>query len=88
MENCSTPCQAQGSKAVVLSNDKISGLRPIRKSKIHAVSTFVEHKGLCSIPVELMGCIAKQQAGDSKFPAKPNCNIHHRTAVRIDQNRH
>ena len=60
MEHRSTPCQTQGGKAVVLSNDKISGLRPIRKSKIYAVGTFVEHKGLCSIPVELMCRIAKQ----------------------------
>ena len=80
------PGKTHGSKTVILGNDQISGCNPVHQSVVHTVGTLVKYQGLCSGAAEHMGGITKDQAGNAVLSPEPKDDIHHRTAVGINEN--
>ena len=80
--------QAHGSKTVVLGDDEITLMDPVDQGKVYTVGSLIENQSFGTIPVEFVGGIAQQQAGNLELTAKTDGNIHHGAAVCIDQDSH
>ena len=82
------PGQAHGGQAVILSDDDIPGADPVYQGKIHTVGSLVENHRFRASAVEFMGGIAQDQTGNSQLGSQPDGNVHHGTAVSINENFH
>ena len=88
MQNTGTAGKAHGSKTVILGNDDVTGVDPADQGIVHTVGTFVENKGLGAIPMEFVGSVAQQKAGNRIFSAYRNSNIYYGAGICVDQNFH
>jgi hypothetical protein len=79
------PCQTHGSQAVVLGNHDITGKHPVYQGIVYAVSAFVKNQGFCPVPVKFVGGIAQNQTGECPLFTQPDGNVHHGTAVGINE---
>ena len=85
VEHPGIPGQAHGGKAVVLGDDDITGVHPVHQREVHAVGPFVKNQGFRPGAVKFVGCITKDHAGAPEFRPKPEGNVHHGTAVGINE---
>lgn len=85
VKHSGTSGQTHGCQSVILCDYKIPGNNAIHKGIVYTVCTLIKNKGLDTIPVKFVGRIAQQKAGEVLFSANPDCDIHHRTTVRINQ---
>ena len=86
MQHLRTPGKAHGCQPIILCDHDVPGADPAHNGKIHAVRAFIEDQSLRPIPIKFVGGVAQQHTADPKLPAKPNGDVHHGTAVGIDQN--
>ena len=82
------PGQAHGSQAVILGYHNVPRCNPVYQGEVNAVCPFVKDQGFGAGEVEFVGGIAQNQAGYLESGPKPKGNVHHRTAVGIDQDFH
>ena len=81
-----TAGKAHGGQAIILGDNDIAGGDPVDQGIIHTVCAFVKDKGLGALAVKFVGGIAEQKTGELVSGTEPDGDIHHRTAVGIDQN--
>jgi hypothetical protein len=86
MQYLRTSRKAHGCQPIILCDHDVPGANPAHNGKIYAVCTLVEDQSLRPIPVKLVGGVAQQQTLYLVLPAQPGGDVHHGTAVGIDQN--
>lgn len=88
VERTGSARQAHCGKAVVLCNNKVSGVQKIDKRKIHAVGPLRADNRLDALSFNAVGGIAQNNTFFFLPVGKPNRLVHDGTTVRINKNAH